>query len=151
MSAAYEVESRTWDGPNNDMTEVYTFSNGWGVEVVTDMSRGVVDSRSSARLIVIERGPVFTIGQPVSDPHIPMTPDPSAGVWFTASGFSPGAMTPDQLRVLCGLVAQLTPPVLDLGGCEWFARCDRDATHLEAHPAFPGGVPACDRCASIGK
>lgn len=38
-----------------------------------------------------------------------------------------------------------------LGGCEWFARCERDATHMEKHPAFPGGVPACDRCASIGK
>jgi hypothetical protein len=34
--------------------------------------------------------------------------------------------------------------------CSWFALCENDATHLEPHPAFPGGVPACDRCVQIG-
>ena len=38
----------------------------------------------------------------------------------------------------------------DLGPCRWFARCDRDATHLEPHPTL-GPTPSCDRCAEIGR
>lgn len=30
--------------------------------------------------------------------------------------------------------------------CEWFALCDHEAIGLVAHPAFPGGVPTCQRC-----
>lgn len=30
--------------------------------------------------------------------------------------------------------------------CQWFARCDRPATGTSPHPAFPAGVPTCDRC-----
>ncbi len=33
--------------------------------------------------------------------------------------------------------------------CEWFARCTNPATHLEPHPAFPDGVPTCDRCQEV--
>jgi hypothetical protein len=35
--------------------------------------------------------------------------------------------------------------------CEWFAKCERPATHLESHPVFPDGVPACDHCVKIGR
>lgn len=31
--------------------------------------------------------------------------------------------------------------------CEWFALCNHPAAGLVAHPAFPGGVPTCARCA----
>jgi hypothetical protein len=34
--------------------------------------------------------------------------------------------------------------------CAWFAKCDRDATHIEPHPIL-SGVPACDRCPTIGR
>lgn len=34
--------------------------------------------------------------------------------------------------------------------CQWFAKCDRPATHLEPHPVL-GPVPACDRCPVIGR
>jgi hypothetical protein len=34
--------------------------------------------------------------------------------------------------------------------CEWFARCDNAATHLEPHPILDQ-VPACDRCPTIGR
>ena len=34
--------------------------------------------------------------------------------------------------------------------CHWFAKCDRQATHLEPHPVL-GPQPACDRCPEIGK
>jgi hypothetical protein len=30
--------------------------------------------------------------------------------------------------------------------CEWFARCELEATTLVPHPVL-GDVPACDRCA----
>lgn len=33
-----------------------------------------------------------------------------------------------------------------LGPCLWFALCDRPGTRLVPHPAFPGGVPTCERC-----
>lgn len=29
--------------------------------------------------------------------------------------------------------------------CQWFARCDRDATDVLAHPVI-GSVPICARC-----
>jgi hypothetical protein len=35
--------------------------------------------------------------------------------------------------------------------CEWFALCEDPADHLEPHPAFPEGVPACERCVGIGR
>lgn len=36
--------------------------------------------------------------------------------------------------------------VEDAGGvCEWFAACDRPATHSEPHPIL-GSVPTCDQC-----
>lgn len=31
--------------------------------------------------------------------------------------------------------------------CEWFALCTREAVMLIEHPAFPAGVPCCQRCA----
>lgn len=34
------------------------------------------------------------------------------------------------------------PPLV----CEWFALCQRVATGTTPHPAFPAGVPTCDRC-----
>ncbi len=34
--------------------------------------------------------------------------------------------------------------------CAWFAGCQNDATHIEAHPILTG-VPACDRCPQIGR
>jgi hypothetical protein len=34
--------------------------------------------------------------------------------------------------------------------CHWFAKCDRQATHLEPHPVL-GPTPACDRCVEKGK
>jgi hypothetical protein len=33
-----------------------------------------------------------------------------------------------------------------LGPCTWFALCDRPADRLVPHPAFPTGVPTCERC-----
>lgn len=33
--------------------------------------------------------------------------------------------------------------------CQWFARCENEATHVEPHVVL-GGVPCCDRCAKIG-
>lgn len=33
--------------------------------------------------------------------------------------------------------------------CSWFALCDRPATHVREHPAFPSGVPTCDRCGNL--
>lgn len=149
---AYEVVSRRWDSPLHEMIEAYVFTNGWAVEVVTNLSNGVVDASSSVRLLVHEPAGIFTVGQPVSDQHVPPAPDPeSASVWFTDAGTTPDWLSLDGLRVLCAGVAALPAPVPDLGGCEWFAMCERDATHMEKHPAFPGGVPACDECASIGK
>lgn len=38
---------------------------------------------------------------------------------------------------------------VELSRCEWFAACDRPATHDETHPIL-GTVPACDRCVTIG-
>lgn len=35
--------------------------------------------------------------------------------------------------------------------CEWFAGCQRPATGTTPHPAFPKGVPTCDRCAAFAK
>lgn len=32
--------------------------------------------------------------------------------------------------------------------CEWFARCQRNATTLEPHPVL-GAVPTCDRCSAF--
>ena len=34
--------------------------------------------------------------------------------------------------------------------CAWFAGCQNEATHIEAHPVLTG-VPACDRCPTIGR
>ncbi len=30
--------------------------------------------------------------------------------------------------------------------CRYFALCENAATHNVKHPAFPSGVPTCDRC-----
>lgn len=30
--------------------------------------------------------------------------------------------------------------------CEYFLLCENDAVGLTAHPAFPAGVPTCERC-----
>lgn len=32
--------------------------------------------------------------------------------------------------------------------CQWFVLCNNDADMLVQHPAFPGGVPTCQRCAT---
>lgn len=34
------------------------------------------------------------------------------------------------------------------GVCKWFALCDHEAIGTVAHPAFPDGVPVCERCAT---
>jgi len=31
--------------------------------------------------------------------------------------------------------------------CQWFALCDREATHIRRHPVL-GNVPICPRCAA---
>lgn len=41
----------------------------------------------------------------------------------------------------------MTAPWL-IGGCEWFALCENEATHHEPHPVL-GDVPRCDRCAKV--
>lgn len=46
-----------------------------------------------------------------------------------------------------------TPLAMELPAgtvCAWFAKCDRPATHIEPHPVLVG-VPACDRCPTIGR
>lgn len=150
----YEVVARRWDGANIEMTEVYVYPNGWGVEVVNDLRGGVVDASSSVRLLAVDPDWVFTsnIGEVPTGDAVPDEPNEgSSDLWFTERGESPDWLTPEGLRDLCAMVARLPAPVRDLGVCEWFAMCERDATHMEKHPAFPGGVPACDECASIGK
>jgi hypothetical protein len=32
--------------------------------------------------------------------------------------------------------------------CQWFARCDRNATTITPHPVL-GDVPTCQRCADL--
>lgn len=34
-----------------------------------------------------------------------------------------------------------------IGECQWFAMCNHPAIGLVGHPAFPDGVPCCQRCA----
>jgi hypothetical protein len=150
--SAYEVVSRRWDSPASEITETYVFPNGWGLEVVVDLSGGILDVAASARLLAVNPDWVLAsnIGQ-VPEVIPPAPNEETQWLWFTERGQSPDWMTVRRLEELCREVASLPNRVVDLGGCEWFALCDRDATHLEAHPAFPGGVPACDRCASIGK
>jgi hypothetical protein len=150
----YEVVSRRWDAANAEMTETYVFGNGWGMEVVTDVCKGITDASSSVRLLEVDPDWVVTtnIGQVPPVDRVPPAPDEeSAPFWFTERGESPDWLSMAGLADLCALVGRLPQRVRDLGGCEWFALCDRAATHMETHPAFPGGVPACDRCASIGK
>lgn len=144
----YEVVSRRWDAPNNEVTEMYVFGNGWGVEVVTNLENGVIDASSTVLLLLVaDAGACWG----ASDDEVPPAPDDGGdAVWFTDQGESPDWLTPEGLRDLCAAVGSL-PARVDLGGCQWFTMCGRDATHMEKHPAFPGGVPACDECASIGK
>jgi hypothetical protein len=149
----YEVAALSWDGPLHEMTEVYVFGNGWGLEVVTNLRKGVADASSSVCLLEVDPDWVLThhIGQVPTGDAVPPEPDGKCSdIWFTERGQSPDWLSMAGLADLCVLVGRLPDRVVDLGGCEWFARCDRDATHMEAHPAIPGGVPACDRCASIG-
>lgn len=148
----YDVAARRWDAANIEMTEVYVYGNGWGVEVVTNLRGGVVDASSSVRLFAVNPDWVLTsnIGQ-VPDTMPPAPDDGIESIWFTGQGRSPDWLTPDSLRDLCTAVGRLPQRVMDLGVCQWFALCDREATHLEAHPAFRNGVPACDRCVSVGK
>jgi hypothetical protein len=150
----YDVAARRWDGANIEMTEVYVYPNGWGVEVVTNLRGGAVDASSSVRLLAVDPDWVLTsnIGEVPTGDAVPDEPDRgNSDIWFTERGESPDWLTPEGLRDLCALVGRLPARVVDLGECQWFALCDRAATHMEAHPAIPGGVPACDRCASIGK
>ena len=148
----YEVVSRRWDSPASEITETYLFPNGWGLEVVVDLSRGILDVAASARLLQADPDGIFSSGTPATGDAVPPAPnEETVWLWFTEQGQSPDWMTLRRLEQLCREVASLPGRVVDLGGCEWFAKCDRAATHMEAHPAFPGGVPACDRCTSIGK
>lgn len=147
-----ELVSRQWDASDEEMTHTYLFPNGWGLEVVVDLSRGILDVTASARLLAVHPDWVFTsnIGQ-VPEVIPPAPNEETRWMWFGKNGALPDSMTLERLEELCREVASLPNRVVDWGPCEWFAACDRPATHMEAHPAFPGGVPACDRCAGIGR
>lgn len=95
-----------------EMTEVYEFSNGWALEVVTDLRRGIADASASARLLAVEEAWIFpnSIGSVVTGERVPPAPDPGKELfWFTEQGESPDWMTPDGLAMLCVEVASLPP------------------------------------------
>lgn len=151
---AHEVASRRWDGPLNEMTETYTFANGWGLQVVTNLDNGVVEAAAFVRLIEVDHDWALApnIGPVATGDAVPPAPDKwTEPFWFTKRGVSPDWLPLATLAKLCEKVAALPARPRHLGACEWFARCEQDATHLEPHPAFPGGVPACDRCSGIGR
>lgn len=60
---------------------------------------------------------------------------PGSGETFVSDEYSPRDGT---------LPIDWTPE--DAPECAWFALCDREATLLVVHPAFPSGVPTCERC-----
>ena len=142
-SERHEVVWRRWDAPLNEMTETYTFGNGWGVEVVTDLSMGVVDASSSVQLLEVAASGVCWAASTVP----PAPSRQTAPMWFTDRGASPGVVNGEGLRRLCTLVAWL-PARLELGTCAWFAGCGRRAVRTVTHPSL-GDVPVCGECSEF--
>lgn len=94
------------------MTELYEFSNGWALEVVTDLRRGIADASATAQLLEMEPRDAYSapVGHTVTGERVPPAPEGAEELfWFTEQGESPDWMTPDGLAMLCAEVALLPP------------------------------------------